>query len=130
MPESAPAPSSGRAFGLALLAWLVPAAGHLALRRTGRAALFAGLVAVALVVGAGLEGNLYRPVPGQPLSYLATLGAMGAGGPYFFLRYGLGYQGDATAAGYEYGTAFLLSAGLMNLLLVLDVWDLARQRKP
>jgi hypothetical protein len=130
MSEPAPASVPGRALGLALLAWLVPAAGHLALRRTGRAAVFAAVVAVALVVGVRLDGNLYRPVPGQPLSYLATLGSMGAGGPYFFLRYSLGYQGDATAGGYEYGTAFLLSAGLMNLLLVLDVWDIARQRKP
>ena len=33
------------------------------------------------------------------------------------------------AAGYEYGTAFLLTAGLMNLLLVLDAWDIARGKK-
>lgn len=130
MADSETAPATGRALGLALLAWALPGAGHLALRRGGRAAIFAAVIATALAVGVGLDGNLYRPVERQPLTRLATLGAMGAGAPYFALRYGLSYQGDPTAAGYEYGTAFLLSAGLMNLLLVLDVWDIARNRKP
>ena len=129
MSESAAALSTGRAFALAVLSWVLPSAGHFALRRPRRAAVFALVIAAALVTGVALEGNLYRPVAGQPLSVLATLGAMGMGAPYFVLRHVLAYDGDATAAGYEYGTAFLLSAGLMNLLLVLDVWDLARRRK-
>jgi Family of unknown function (DUF6677) len=121
--------SPGRAIALCALAWLVPSAGHFALRRRGRAAVFALLVLVSVVLGAHLDGNLHRVVPGQPLSTLFTLGAMGLGAPYFVLRYALGYQGVPEAAGYEYGTVFLLSAGLMNLLLVLDVWDLATGRK-
>lgn len=126
--SEAPLPT-GRAVALVFLAWLVPAAGHFALGRRRRAAIFAAIVLVAVVVGVALDGNLYRPVAGQPLTLLATLGAMGVGFPYFLLRAGLAYAGDPTAAGYEYGTAFLLSAGLMNLLLVLDVWDIARRRK-
>jgi hypothetical protein len=129
MSESAEALSTGRAVALALLAWSVPSAGHFALGRRRRAAVFALVIAAALFTGVALDGNLYRPVEGQPLTRLATLGAMGMGAPYFVLRQGLGYEGDATSAGYEYGTAFLLSAGLMNLLLVLDVWDLARRRR-
>ena len=54
---------------------------------------------------------------------------MGMGTPYFVLRYGLHYQGNVMGAGYEYGTAFLLTAGLMNLLLVLDAWDIVRGKK-
>jgi hypothetical protein len=130
MSESATSPSPGRTLALALLAWCVPGAGHLALRRGGRAVVFAAIIATALVVGTRLDGNLYRPVAGQPLTTLATLGAMGVGAPYFLLRNAFGYEGDPTAAGYEYGTAFLLSAGLMNLLLVLDTLDIARSRKP
>lgn len=130
MAESPTSSSPGRSIALALLAWCVPGAGHLALRRGGRAAIFAAVVAVALATGVRLEGNLYRPLAGQPLTLLATLGAMGAGGPYFLLRGPLGYEGDPTGPGYEYGTAFLLSAGLMNLLLILDVLDIARGRKP
>ena len=40
-----------------------------------------------------------------------------------------GYDGDPIGAGYEYGTVFLLTAGLMNLLLVLDAWDIATGKK-
>ena len=48
---------------------------------------------------------------------------------WIVLLRGLGYAGDITGPGYEYGTAFLLGAGLMNLLLVLDAWDVATGRK-
>lgn len=129
MSERAEPGPSGRLIGLVLLAWLVPAAGHVALGRRGRAAVFAVVLAVALATGYALDGNLYRVVPGQPLSWLFTAGAAGLGAPYFLLRWGLGYQGDPTAPGFEYGTVFLLSAGLMNLLLVLDVYDIASGRK-
>ena len=87
------------------------------------------LVIVSLILGCKLEGNLYMVVAGQPLTILATLGSMGVGFPYFLLRYGLHYQGNIMGAGYEYGTAFLLTAGLMNLLLVLDAWDIVRGKK-
>lgn len=46
------------------------------------------------------------------------------------LRLGLGHTGDPLGAGWEYGGVFLLTAGLMNLLLVLDAWDLALGREP
>lgn len=115
--------------GIVVAAWLVPGAGHFLLGRRFRAATFFALVLLAVTVGCLLEGNLYRMMPNQPLTILATLGSVGVGAPYFILRYLLTYQGNVISAGYEYGTAFLLTAGLMNLLLVLDVWDIARGRK-
>jgi hypothetical protein len=118
-----------RLYLLCALAWVIPGGGHFALGRRGRAAVFLAVIACAIAVGVHLDGNLYRVVPGQPLTILATLGAMGMGAPYFVLRYLLGFAGDAEAAGYEYGTVFLLSAGLMNLLLVLDTWDIGTGRK-
>jgi len=87
-------------------------------------------VAVAIVAGAQLDGNLYRVEAGRPLSVLGTFAAFGAGLPYVVLRFLLDYTGDIVAAGYEYGTAFLLTAGLMNWLLVLDCWDIGLGRKP
>jgi TM2 domain-containing membrane protein YozV len=113
----------------AFLAWMVPGAGHLMLRKTARGVLFFVVVVAALVIGCRLQGNLYVPIAGQPLTFLATLGCMGLGIPYFLLRYLLGYHGDIISAGFEYGTAFILTAGLMNLLLVLDAWDIAQGKK-
>jgi hypothetical protein len=129
MSEGARSGPPWRALALSALAWLVPTAGHFALGRRAKATVFAVLLAASLVVGLRLQGNLHCIVAGQPLTVLFTLGAMGVGAPYFALRYGVGYHGSPEAPGYEYGTVFLLSAGLMNLLLVLDVWDVATGRK-
>jgi hypothetical protein len=112
-----------------LSAWLIPGLGHFYLRRRLRGLAFLVLVLVSILVGCQLEGNLYQVIPGQPLTILATLASMGMGFPYFVLRYALHYQGNIMGAGYEYGTAFLLTGGLMNLLLVLDAWDIVRGKK-
>lgn len=112
-----------------LSAWLVPGLGHIYLKRRLRGLAFFVLVMTSMLIGVKLEGNLYQVVPGQPLSVLATIGAMGMGFPYFALRYGIHYQGNVMGPGYEYGTAFLLTAGLMNLLLVLDAFDIVRGKK-
>lgn len=112
-----------------LLAAVFPGMGHLYLGRLPRALLFAAIVLCAAALGVLLHGNLWTPVEGRPLTWLATLGTMGMGLPYFVLLFGLRYAGDISAPGFEYGTAFLLGAGLMNLLLVLDAWDIATGRK-
>jgi uncharacterized protein DUF6677 len=129
--DSGPAPKLtpvGRPALAAVAAWLVPGLGHVYLRRWRRGVAFFLLVIVSLWVGWSLKGNLYRPLPNEPLSVLGTLGALGMGIPYFLFRT-QGYSGDILAPGYEYGTAFLLTAGLMNWLLVLDAWDISRGKK-
>jgi hypothetical protein len=113
----------------AVMAFLVPGLGHVYLKRAMRGLLFFALVLVTLIVGWQLQGNLPRAMQGQPLSYLATAGAMGMGLPYYLLRYGMHYEGNLVAPGFEYGSAFILTAGLMNLLLVLDAWDIASGKK-
>jgi hypothetical protein len=129
-PQPAPLPvRQGNPAVAVLSAWLIPGLGHFYLRRRLRGLAFLVLVLVSILVGCRLEGNLYQVIPGQPLTILATLASMGMGFPYFLLRYGLHYQGNIMGAGYEYGTAFLLTGGLMNLLLVLDAWDIVRGKK-
>ena len=59
-----------------------------------------------------------------------SLVSLGLGPVALALRWGAGYQGDIAAPGYEVGSAFLLTAGLMNLLLVFDAWDAARPAAP
>jgi hypothetical protein len=129
---AAPRPETAvpaNAYLAAVLGWLLPGSGHFLLGRVQRGAFYLAVVASCVGIGLALHGNLYRVIGGQPLTVLATLGSMGLGLPYFVLRLGLGYEGVATAASYEYGTAFLLTAGVMNLLLVIDAWDIALGRK-
>lgn len=131
-PTGGAAASRGQAALAALLAWLVPGAGHLYLGRRARALVFAALVGAAFVVGVALDGKLWQIAGQEPATFLhllGTIGCMGLGVPYFVLR-AVGYGGDLLSSGYEYGGAFLLTAGLMNLLLVLDAWDVARGVKP
>ena len=122
-------PARRAAWLAASLALFFPGLGHLYLGKRPRAAVFAAVVLTGIVLGMLASGNLWTPIQGRPLTWLATLGTMGMGLPYFVLLRGLGYRGDITSPGYEYGTAFLLGAGLMNLLLVLDAWDVATGRK-
>ena len=80
-------PLTGQAVVTLVAAWLVPGAGHFMLGKMRRGAIFLLLVMVAIGVGCLLQGNLYRVLPNQPLTILATLGSMGMGLPYFGLRF-------------------------------------------
>ncbi len=128
-PEDFEPVSLGGTLTALALALILPGSGHVRLGRVGRGIAFCLLVLTAVSLGLLLEGKLYRPLPGQPLTWLGTVGSLGLGALYFVLRFGFGWEGAVDAAGFEYGTAFLLTAGLMNLLLLLDVWDLARNGK-
>jgi hypothetical protein len=111
-----------------VLAFLVPGAGHFYLGRRGRAAAFFGIIIFLFVVGVSIDGRLYVPESGNLLGTLAALASMGVGLPYFIAR-AVGVPGDITSITFEYGTMFALSAGLMNLLLILDSFDIAEDRK-
>jgi hypothetical protein len=116
-----------RAWWTAGAAWLLPGLGHLLLGRRARALLFAVLVFGTFAIGLALRGPLLF-FEGGVIGKLVTLASMGIGLPYFALRLS-GYEGEALAIGFEYGKAFVATAGLMNLLLVLDAWDIACGRK-
>jgi hypothetical protein len=111
-----------------VLAFFFPGAGHLYLGRRDRAAVFALVILLMFIVGLLLEGKLYVPEPGKPLSVLASFASMGAGTVYFIAR-ALGPFGNPSSITFEYGTAFTLTAGLMNLLVILDTFDIAQGRK-
>jgi hypothetical protein len=114
----------------AALAWVFPGFGHLYLGRRRMALAYAMIVAATFLLGLSFQGRLYSPEPGQPLTLLATFTLYGAG----LLNIGARMVSDnpggtILAVTYEYGCAYLLTAGLMNLLLILDAYDIAVGRK-
>jgi hypothetical protein len=111
-----------------VLALLIPGAGHLFLRKYGRAAAFFAIVLALFVIGLSIDGHLYTP-DGSALERLATAGSVGIGLPYFIARH-FGPFGDIRSITFEYGTAFTLTAGLMNWLLIADAYDIAEEKKP
>lgn len=122
-------PPVGNPYVAAVLAWLIPGLGHVYVKRLQRGLAFFVLIVASIWIGCALEGNLARPVQNQPISALATLGTIGMGLPYFLLRSVINYSGLQLSPTFEYGSAFLVTAGLMNWLLVLDAWDISRGKK-
>jgi hypothetical protein len=120
----------GRTFFAVLLAYLVPGAGHLYLGRRARAITFFCIVVLMFLIGIAIDGDLYTTAHsnGSILRLLAALGSIGAGVMYWIAA-GIGVHGDVTSITFEHGTAFTITAGLMNLLLMLDVFDIAQGRK-
>ena len=120
----------GRAATAALLAWIVPGLGHYYLGRRRTGILFAIVVTVCFVLGLSFEGRLYTVEQGQPLTILATFAVYGAGILNIAARtLSSNVGGTVLAPTYEYGCAYILTAGLMNLLLMLDAWDIATGKK-
>lgn len=131
MSATAVAPSRARVWTGILLAWVFPGLGHYFLGRRRRALFYAAIVTLTFLFGLSFQGKLYAPEQGAPLSLLATFAVFGSGLLNIVARLLLDNpRGSILAVTYEYGCAFLLTAGLMNLLLMLDVYDIAIGRKP
>lgn len=121
---------SRRTITAMVLAYVLPGAGHLYLGRRARAMAFFAIVIAMFVLGILIDGDLYTigATGGSVLKVLASLGSMG-GGAMYFIAAAFGVHGNNTSITYEHGTAFTITAGLMNLLLVLDAFDIAEGRK-
>jgi hypothetical protein len=114
---------------VAVSAWLVPGLGHLMLGRTRRAVTFFLIVTGMFALGLYLRGELFPLETSEPLTFLAGLAEIGVGLPFFAARLlGLG-AGEVTALTYEYGYTFCIVAGLLNMLVMLDAYDIAVGRK-
>jgi len=110
-------------------AWAVPGAGHLWLGRLQKGLTFVVALPLMFAFGLWLEGRLFPFELRQPLVALAAFADIGIGIPYLMAKAaGIG-GGRVVAATYEYGNAFLIVAGLLNMLVVLDAFDVAQGRK-
>ncbi len=122
-------PAPPHIYAICLAAWVVPGAGHLWLGRRQKGLSFLILMPMMFVCGLWLEGRLFPFELTQPLVALAAVADVGIGLPYLIAK-GLGMgAGRVIAVSYEYGNAFLIVAGLLNMLVVLDAFDVAQGRK-
>ena len=114
---------------LCLAAWAIPGAGHLWLGRRSKGLVFLIALPLMFCLGLAMHGRLFPFDLSEPLVGLAALADLGIGLIYFMAAT-LGYgSGNVLAVTYEYGNAFLIVAGLLNLLVVIDVFDIALGRK-
>ena len=138
--EAAP----GMAWGIALAAWFVPGTGHMLLKKSGRAALMGGAVWFSFFLGLAMGGHMFDLSPdgvtsasmfdwATMIQVPPMIANLGTGIAYVVSwLMDIGFRDDPVQAArttYEYGNTFLLIAGLMNYLTMLDAFDIAAGRK-
>ena len=133
--EDDQAPVSAWMIGIG--AWFIPGIGHVLLGKWFRAALMGGAVWLCFFIGLAMGGHMFDLSSGQGSSTLLQVPPMianlGTGSLYIISwLLGSGFADDpvqAARATYEYGNTFLLIAGLLNYLNMLDAFDIAVGRK-
>jgi hypothetical protein len=111
------------------LAWVVPGAAHVWLGRRQKGAVFFVVLSLMFAIGLMLHGRIFPFELSEPLVALAAIADVGLGGPWVLARMAGAGSGLVTATTYEYGNTFLIVAGLLNFLVVLDALDIAMGRK-
>ena len=114
---------------LCIVAWLVPGAGHLWLGRRQKGIVFLLALPLMFLTGLWLDGRIFPFELSEPLVALAAASNVGIGLPWFLARMFEAGGGVVTAASYEYGNCFMIVAGLLNSLVILDAFDIAMGRK-
>ncbi len=126
----APRPLTAIAILAPAVGWLVPGAGHLILKRWGRGLLLMAAITLMFVLGLLMEGKLYSFNTGDILDMLGFIGDLGAGGLYIVSKALHAGQGAIHRATADYGTKFLISAGLLNVISAVDAYHIAIGKKP
>ena len=112
-----------------VMAWAVPGLGHLWLGRRQKGVVFLVALVTMFAFGLWLQGRLFPFQLGEPLVALMAFADLGMGLPYFIAKV-LGVdRGNVVVITYDYGNAFIIVAGLLNMLVVLDAFDIAQGRK-
>ena len=124
-----PAAEPGMLVLVCLAAWAVPGAAHLWLGRRQKGLVFLLALPLMFLIGLFLQGRIFPFDLSEPLVALAAVADIGCGLPWIVARVAGAGGGTVTAATYEYGNCFLIVAGLLNSLVMLDAFDIAMGRK-
>lgn len=110
--------------------WLIPGAGHMIQRRWIRGLLLFISIVTLFLLGLAMDGRIYKANGGDILDMLGFIGNLGAGGLYMLTLaqdWGRGAIAFATA---DYGTKFMIVAGLLNFIAIADAYHIAIGKKP
>ena len=113
-----------------LAAWVVPGLGHLLLGRKWRALILFASIMIMFSMGLAMEGEFFTTGTGSFLQTLGCFGELCVGVAMPATRF-FGYTGgNPLFVSSDYGTAFLVAAGMLNALAIFDTYDIAVGRKP
>ena len=119
---------------IVLAAWLIPGSGHFLLGCRNRGLIVFTTVLIAFLVGVLMRGPFFNPsgngdLLSRLIQYGGFIGDLASGLPYILASF-LGYgPPDQPTHSVDYGSKFLVSAGLMNVLAMVDAWEIARGEK-
>ncbi len=119
---------------IVFLAWLIPGSGHFLLGRRGRGATVFCVVLLAFIVGVLMHGPMFQvgsvgDLLSRLIQYGGFLGDIASGLPYFIAVW-CGYaQPDQAGHVYDYGSKFLVCAGLLNILAMVDAYEIVTHQK-
>lgn len=115
---------------LAISAWIVPGMGHALQRRFGRALIYFSSVGVLVAIGVAMHGNIFTwEGANDAFDFLGFLSNAGTGLFYYAAHSLGGATIDVAHAAGDYGTRFFAVAGVLNLLCVMEAYEIARGRK-
>jgi len=122
-------PITMRSVMIVVLAWLIPGAGHLMQKRWIRGLLLMGSVLAMFAFGLAMDGKIYQPNTGDMLDILGFIGDIGAGGLYIL---GRTFEWGSAAIAFaiaDYGTKYIVVAGLLNIMAIVDAYNISIGRK-
>jgi len=122
-------PASAMALMAPAIGWLIPGAGHLIQKRWIRGFLLMASIVIMFALGLAMNGKIYKPNTGDLLDILGFVGDVGSGALYILGRiqeWGGTAITDATS---DYGTKFIVVAGLLNVISIVDAYHIAIGKK-
>jgi hypothetical protein len=122
-------PASAMSVIAPALGWLIPGAGHVIQKHWIRGALLFVSIGTLFVLGLLMQGHIYKANGGDILDMLGFVGDLGAGGMYIVTLAMNGGQGAIAFAIADYGTKFMIVAGLLNFIAVADAYHIAIGKK-
>jgi hypothetical protein len=115
---------------LCVAAWAVPGLGHFLLGRKWRALILFGSIVIMFLLGVAMQGEFFVTNSGSYLQTLGYYGELCVGLSMPAARF-FGYSGgNPLFVSADFGTAYLVAAGMLNALSILDTFDIAMGRKP
>jgi len=122
-------PASAMSVIAPAVGWLIPGAGHVIQKHWIRGALLFVSIGTLFVLGLLMQGHIYKANGGDILDMLGFVGDLGAGGMYIVTLAMNGGQGAIAFAIADYGTKFMIVAGLLNFIAVADAYHIAIGKK-
>lgn len=111
------------------IGWLIPGAGHMIQKRWIRGLLLLISIGTLFALGLMMQGHIYKANGGDILDILGFVGDLGAGGMYIITLALNGGQGAVAFAIADYGTKFMIVAGLLNFIAIADAYHIAIGKK-